>query len=253
MTLCIIQARMGSTRLPNKVLLEVAGVSMLEYEIRRLRNATRIDRIVVATTTNPEDEQIVSRCAAIGVDCFRGSSTDVLDRYVQCLRAHPGYDTVLRVTGDCPLIDPAVIDTLLAFFAEQRLDYASNVEAGKESYPDGIDAEVFTRAALERAAKEAHKLSEREHVTPYIRNTEAFKKGSISAPWDFSHFRLTLDEPSDFEVIRFVIEQGEPSGYLGCISLLTKHPDIMVKNMHIIRNEGLLKSLRQDASVTKPL
>src|SRR3989344_7836087 len=168
--LCIIQARMGSTRLPNKVLLEVKRTPLLEYEIQGVKRATLIDRIVVATTDSPADEKIVELCSKIGVDYFRGSEKDVLDRYYQCALKYPEYGTIIRITGDCPLIDPKVIDEVLRLFDEGKYDYASNV--AKETFPDGMDIEVFTRGALKEAANGANLASEREHVTLYIRNRE---------------------------------------------------------------------------------
>ena len=243
--LCIIQARMGSTRLPNKVLLEVKRTPLLEYEIQRVKRATLIDRIVVATTDSPADEKIVELCSKIGVDYFRGSEKDVLDRYYQCALKYPEYGTIIRITGDCPLIDPKVIDEVLRLFDEGKYDYASNV--AKETFPDGMDIEVFTREALKEAANEANLASEREHVTLYIRNREKFKKGNLEARHDFSHFRLTVDQKEDFEVIQFLIENSSiEDEYLHYISVLTKHPDIMAKNMSIMRNEGLKKSLKED-------
>lgn len=247
MTLAIIQARMGSTRLPNKVLLPVKGMTMLAYEVERIRLAKTIDRIVVATTDAPADDRIVEACRTIGVDNIRGSESDVLDRYVQCARAYPEYKTIVRLTGDCPVIDPAEIDHVVSYFIAHDLDYACNNAFGKETYPDGLDVEVFSRDALERAYREARMTSEREHVTLYIKQSEWFRRGYVTADVDFSHFRLTLDEPADYEVLRFVIEHSDiADGYLKYISLLTKNLDVMEKNMRIMRNEGLKKSLAED-------
>lgn len=248
MVLCILQARMGSSRLPNKVLMPVNGKSMLEHEINRVRLAKTIDKIVVATTEVPADDEIVEACKTIGVNCFRGSEADVLDRYVQCARRYPEFGTIVRITGDCPLIDPVEIDHVVSYFLTSDLDYACNNAFGKETFPDGLDTEVFTRQALERAFAEAKMASEHEHVTLYIKQNESFKRGNVCAEHDFSHFRLTLDEQADFEVLKFVIENTEPEdGYLEYISLLTKNPDVMFRNMTIQRNEGLKKSLEQDS------
>lgn len=246
-TLCIIQARMGSTRLPGKALLEVGGVSLLEHEIRRVKQADRINAIVVATTTKQEDDTIEAVCERLGVDCFRGPEDDVLERYRQCAEAYPDYSAIVRITGDCPLIDPRVIDEVVDFFEAEGLDYASNVL--EETFPDGMDVETFTREALFEAAEQAKLLSEREHVTPYMRSQAHFKKGNVVAPHDFSHVRLTIDEPADFEVVSFLIEHSaEDAGYLDHIALLTKYPELMLKNMRIKRNEGWEKSLRNDVA-----
>lgn len=246
-TLCIIQARMGSTRLPGKVLLEVDGVSLLECEIGRVREAHHIDALVVATTTKQEDDVIEALCTRLGVDCFRGPEDDVLERYRQCAAGYPDYPAIVRITGDCPLIDPRVIDEVIDFFYAEGLDYASNVL--EETFPDGMDVEVFKREALFEAAEKAKLLSEREHVTPYIRGQSHFKKGNVVAPHDFSHIRLTVDEPADFEVVSFLIAHApHDAGYLDHIALLAKHPELILKNLHIKRNEGWEKSLRNDSA-----
>jgi spore coat polysaccharide biosynthesis protein SpsF (cytidylyltransferase family) len=247
-TLCIIQARMGATRLPGKVLMEAGGVPLLEYEIRRVKQAGRIDSIVVATTIQKEDDAVEALCKRLGVDCCRGPGDDVLERFRQCAAGYPDYSAIVRITGDCPLIDPSVIDEVIDLFESEELDYASNVL--EETFPDGMDVEVFTREALFKAAEKATLVSEREHVTPYIRAQSHFKKGNVVAPHDFSHIRLTVDEPADFEVISFLIEHSpKDAGYLDHIALLTKHPDLMLKNTHIKRNEGWEKSLKNDTEV----
>ena len=244
-TLCIIQVRMGSTRLPGKALLKVAGVPLLEYEINRVKLAREIDKIVVATTTSKEDDVIQKLCVRIRVDCFRGKKNDVLDRYYKCALRYPTYEAVVRITGDCPLIDPFVIDRVISLFRKRRLDYASNIQ--KETFPDGMDIEVFTRKALAEAAMAARLPSEREHVTLYIRKKRKFKKANLAAEYDFSHIRLTVDQREDFEVVKFLIEHSSMNdGYLKYISLLTKNPEIMTKNTHIARNEGLKKSIKED-------
>lgn len=248
--LCIIQARMGSTRLPGKVLLKIKGKPLLEYLIKRVKLSKKIDKIVIATTTNTADDAIEALAQELGIDCFRGSENDVLDRYFQCSLKYPDYNNIVRITGDCPLIDPIVVDQVILFFEENDFDYVSNTQ--KETFPDGIDVEVFKRKTLEITAKEAKLNSEREHVCLYVRNNEKFKKGSFENKHNFSHFRLTVDEPEDFEVVKFVIENSRPdAGWLDYISLLTKNPEIMLKNMHITRNEGWLKSLKNDFIIKK--
>ncbi len=248
--LCIIQARVGSTRLPKKVLKIVKGMTLLEYEIKRLKLARGIDKIVVATSVKRGDDKIKNLCRRIKIDCFRGQEDDVLDRYYRCALLYPEYQNIIRVTGDCPLIDPLVVDQVIAFFEKNNFDYVSNVI--KETFPDGMDIEIFTREALVLAAREAKLSSEREHVTPYIKKSRKFRKGNFAAANDWSHFRLTVDEKEDFEVISFLIKNSRlQAGYLDYISLLTKNPQIMFKNMHIIRNEGYLKSLRNDRAIIR--
>ena len=243
--LCIIQARTGSTRLPNKVLKKVNGISLLEYEILRIKQAKRVSKIVIATTEIAKDDKIESMCEAIGIDCFRGSEEDVLDRYYQCSLGYPKYKNIIRITGDCPLIDPWVIDAVVLLFENNNFDYASNTE--KETYPDGMDVEVFKSSVLKKAVTSSKLSSEREHVTQYIRKNKKFKKGNLLAEHDWSNFRFTVDETEDLEVIRFLVKNSKINdNYLHYISVLKNNPKYMLKNIHIERNQGLLKSLKQD-------
>ena len=241
-TLCIIQARMGSTRLPGKVMMKVRGIPLLAYLISRVKQSRLIDKIVVATTTNPEDRVIVRLCGNLRMPCFRGSSEDVLSRYAACAKEYPGYGTIVRITGDCPLIDPEVIDRVIACFQEGNYDYVSNVI--QPSYPHGMDTEVFSRKALKEAALRATLPSEREHVTPYITKRRQFRKKNIAAPSDFYSVRLTADYLEDLAVIRFVAEHSTiRDGYLHYVSLFTKYPQACMRNRHFKRNEGYIKSL----------
>ena len=243
--LCVIQARMSSTRLPGKVLKEINRKPLLQYEIERLRLAKKLDQIVVATSASKESDEIEKFCERIGVPCFRGSEEDVLNRYYECAKKYPGYDAIVRVTGDCPLIDPRVVDEVVNLFEEGGYDYASNVL--EETFPDGMDVEVLKRDALKTSQQEAKMQSEREHVTLYVRGQEKFKKGNLCAPRDYSAFRLTVDNPEDFAVAKFLIESLPPTmSYLDCVELLAAHPEIKKLNMNIKRNEGLAKSLKED-------
>ncbi len=245
--LCIIQARLGSTRLPGKVLMKVRGITLLEYQLQRLALAKKIDKIVVATSIKKQNDKIEKLCKKIGVDCFRGSEDDVLDRYYRCSLVYPRYDNIIRVTGDCPLIDPVVTDEIITLFEKTGGDYASNVKTGKESYPDGMDVEIFKASVLHEAALKAELPSDREGVNEYIFRQNKFKKYYLSSEYDWPHFRLTVDNPEDLEVVKFLIENCKiTDGYLKYISVLTKHPEIMIKNMHIKRNEGTFKMLEND-------
>src|SRR3989344_3148687 len=247
-TLCIIQARMSSTRLPGKVLKEINRKPLLQYEIERLRLAKKLDQIVVATSASKESDEIEKFCERIGVPCFRGSEEDVLNRYYECAKKYPGYDAIVRVTGDCPLIDPRVVDEVVNLFEEGGYDYASNVL--EETFPDGMDVEVFKRTALATSQEEAKMQSGREHVTLYIRNKEKFKKGNLRAPQDYSSFRMTVDNPEDFEVAKFLIERtSQGDSYLKFVELLRENPRVREKNAKVKRNEGLQKSLREDRKI----
>ena len=165
--LCIIQARTGSTRLPGKVLMKVNGKTLLEYEIKRIKQSKKVDKIVVATSTKKNDDKIANLCKKIGVDCFRGSEKNVLDRYYQCSLKYPEYGNIIRISADCPLIDPKVIDKVVtAFEKNKKFEYVSNVL--EETFPYGLAVEVFSRRALLLAAKNAKSAFDKEHVTPYI-------------------------------------------------------------------------------------
>ena len=248
--LCIIQARTGSTRLPEKVLLKVNGIPLLEYEIERVKQAKQLDKIVVATTDHENDKKIKELCDRLEIDCFRGSENDVLDRYYQCSLKYPEYENIVRITGDCPLIDPAVIDEAASLFEMEAYDYVSNVI--EETFPDGMDVEVFNRHALNEAASKANLASEREHVTLYIRNQKKFRQKNLSCRRNLGHFRLTVDNPEDLAVVEFLIKNSKlTDGYPHYISLLEKNPAIMLKNSHLSRNEGLQKSLREDGISTR--
>jgi spore coat polysaccharide biosynthesis protein SpsF (cytidylyltransferase family) len=251
MNLAIIQARMGSTRLPNKVLKKVNNTPLLAYQIKRLKLSEKIDKIVIATGDNRQNDPIEKMCNQIKTPCFRGSEDDVLERYYKCSIKYPKYDHILRITGDCPLIDPYVVDQVIDYYKKNKFEYVSNVEP--PTYPDGMDIEIFTKSILEKVHKAASLDSEREHVTWLIRKSNKFAKenkfirGNHQAPHDFSHFRLTVDEERDFEVIKYLIKNSKlTDSYTHYISLLTKNPKIMLKNMSIIRNEGLAKSLKKD-------
>jgi len=250
MNLCIIQARMGSTRLPNKVLKKVNGTPLLAYQIKRIKLAEKIDKIIIATGDDKSNDKLADFCKKIRIFCFRGSENDVLDRYYKCALKYPDFKNVIRITGDCPLIDPKIIDATIELFEKGKYDYVSNT--GKETFPDGMDIEIFTRHALTQAWHKAKLSSEREHVTQYIRKHKKFKQGNLPAPANFGHFRLTVDEPEDFEVIKFLIKHSKiTASYLHYISLLTKNPKIMFINLDIKRNEGLIKSLKNDKKYDK--
>lgn len=200
-TVAIVQARMGSTRLPGKVLLDLAGEPMLARVVSRLRRARRVDAIVVATSTLASDAPIVELCAARGWACFRGSEDDVLDRYAGAARSSAA-DIIVRITSDCPLIDPGVVDEVCAAFAG---DYACNFHP-RRTFPRGLDTEVFSRAALERCHREATAPGEREHVTAYIyRHPEFFDLRGVTAEGgDWSGVRWTVDTPADWAAVQAV-------------------------------------------------
>lgn len=228
----IIQARMTSTRLPGKVLAELNGRPMLDFMLDRVKRSERIDAIWVATTTNETDAPVVERCDALGVPVFRGDEADVLGRYAGAA-ADAKADVVVRLTADCPLMDPQLIDAAIDFFYAGDYDYVSNAIA--LSYPDGLDIEVFTRAALDEAHVNAFLPFQREHVTPYLRTgiyddipTGNFRVGHMRAPADFSHLRWTVDTHDDLSRVRKIAKAMRPSdGWLDVLSLLTRRPMLL--------------------------
>ena len=246
--IAIIQARMGSSRLPGKVLMPILGRPMLEMQIERIERCKKIDRIVVATSNNPEDQPITDLCHRLGVDFFQGDQENVLDRFYQAAKLYSPDHTV-RLTGDCPLADPALIDELVDFYMASECDYASNAE--ELTLPDGLDAEIFSFSALEQAWKEAVLPSHLEHVTPFIRSQpERFKKASYRYHMDLSNLRWTVDEPEDMEFVRRVYEILYPEkpdfSIKDILALIKRNPELIEINRRFKRNEGAKKSFEQD-------
>ncbi len=244
----IIQARMGSTRLPGKSLAEIEGRPMLWQVIQRVKRSRLVDRVVVATSTAPADDAIEKMCRENDVPCHRGSENDVLDRFYHAARAEKAAQ-VVRITADCPLIDPEVIDRVVGRFQHGDLDYASN--AMVRSYPDGLDTEIFSFSALERAWHEASKTSEREHVTSYLRS-DKFRTANVEndLTYLYQHYRWTVDEPDDLEFIREVYKafRGQESfGMQDVLRLIGQTPGLEKMNSEIVSNHGYYKSLFKDA------
>ncbi len=249
--LAIVQARMSSTRLPGKVMRRISGRPMLWHVVNRLRAVEGLDGIVVATSTDPSDDVVASWCRREGTALFRGDLTDVLSRY-HGAASEFGAGTVVRITADCPMIDPLLVERAVReFLRTPGLDYLGL----DGSYPDGLDTEVFSFSALERAFKEAALPSEREHVTPYIwKNRDRFRVRSLSHHEDLSHMRWTVDDGRDLEFVRRVF------GAFACplrvfymeevLELLERVPELSDLNSSTIRNEGYLKSLAAEARLS---
>jgi spore coat polysaccharide biosynthesis protein SpsF len=241
----IVQARMSSSRLPGKVLMDLAGKPVLAHVVDRLRLCKNIDSIVVATSTDESDSPIERWCQQYQVISYRGSLQDVLDRYVQAARLLQA-DVVVRITADCPAIDPVVVDEVIDGFLSA--DYAFYGLKGE--FPDGLDCTVFAASALERAWREAKLLSEREHVGPYIeKNPQLFKGGGLEKFQGLSHMRWTIDEPRDYDFLREIFSRlyktNQPFFTEDILALLKREPELILLNANIIRNEGYLKSLQQ--------
>jgi spore coat polysaccharide biosynthesis protein SpsF len=228
--LAITQARTGSSRLPGKVLKTIAGKTLLQIHLDRLSRTRLVEKIVVATTVEPADTAIAELVSGLGCEYFRGSEMDVLDRYYQAARVYePEY--IVRVTSDCPLIDPAVVDDVITALIASGSDYASN--CFDRTFPDGMDAEAFRFSALERAWQEASIQRQREHVTPYIvensdqRGGNLFHAASVRYGEDFSGFRLTIDYPEDFALLQVLVGRlGPDLGWRSYADFLAQNPDV---------------------------
>jgi len=245
----IIQARMGSTRLPRKVLLDICGRSMLWHVVNRVRQAKLLSGVVVATSVDSSDDPVAGFCEQEGNPCFRGSEDDVLDRYYQTARWMSA-DVIVRITADCPLIDPNVVASVVQCYLDGNYDYVSNTDP--PTFPDGLDTEVFSLEALKRTWHEARLQSEREHVTPYIRkHPELFRIGNVTYGEDLSSMRWTVDEPRDLGFVRAVYDhlKSMSSNMADALDILKEHPELMKINAGIGRNEGYQKSVREDGLI----
>ncbi|MBI2612543.1 glycosyltransferase family protein [Candidatus Kaiserbacteria bacterium] len=238
MTGAIIQARMSSTRLPGKVMLPLSGEPVLYHVVERTKRSRGADEVIVATTVEREDDTIAEFCQKRGYVCFRGSRDDVLGRFLEAARASK-LDTIVRITSDCPLIDPDIIDETIRAYERESCDYLSNVGPGERTFPRGLDCEVFSFEALSRANTEAREEYEREHVTPFMHEN---KKGSFrigpqimaSGPYARPQYRLTLDYPEDYQLFQHLFERfyraGEIISVPEVIAYLDEHPEIVSIN-----------------------
>lgn len=246
--LAIVQARTSSRRLPGKVLQPILGRPMLSRQLERLQRCRKVDRLLVATSDDTSDDPLVEFCATDSVACFRGSLDDVLDRYYQAAKLfQPSH--VVRLTGDCPLADPELIDRTIEFYLQGDYDFVSN--AIEPTFPDGLDAAVFRFQVLEQAWQEARLPSEREHLTLFMRNhPERFKIGAYKGHPDRSYMRWTVDEPADLAFVSAIYQRLYPDkpdfSSDDVYRLLNQHPELLWLNGEIGRNEGLLRSLQQD-------
>lgn len=253
MILAILQARASSTRLPGKVLKPILGKPMLARQLERVRRARLLDRLIVATSSDPSDDPIEVLCRNEGVECYRGKLDDVLDRFYQAAAPlHPEH--VVRLTGDCPLADPAIIDQVCAFYLEGGFDYATN--ALQPTFPDGLDVEICRFEFLEQAWREAVLPSHREHVTPFIhKNPQRFRIGHFRGNTDLSHLRWTVDEPDDFTLVSNIYEALYPADpcfdTVAILELLEQHTEWKTANTTHQRNEGGKKSLLADVQYIK--
>jgi spore coat polysaccharide biosynthesis protein SpsF len=245
-TMAFIQARMSSSRFPAKVLEPVGGLPMIVYMARRAQLASTVDSVAIVTSVDASDDALVAAAESATLPVFRGSLDDVLARFAEAAMAFDARE-IVRLTGDCPLIDPAVIDAVVSARRRNGVDYASNVDP--PMFPDGLDVECFTRATLERAHREARLPSQREHVTLWMRSDPSpVTRANVAAIANLSHLRLTVDYPDDLEVVRRIVSQapkGTVPDLFDILRILSARPETMTLNPHA-RNEGLLRSLALD-------
>ncbi len=244
----IVQARMSSTRLPGKVLMPLGKRNVIGQVFHQLSYCRKLDRRILATSVDASDDPLAEWAHAESIEVFRGNLQDVLDRFYRTAK-WANADTVVRITGDCPLIDPTVVDKVLAMFFEGGYDYVSN--SNPPTFPDGMDTEVFTFASLEESWRIARLASEREHVTPYIRNHNTqFKIGNLENDENLESVRLTLDNPEDYKLISLIYDQLEKVGTFvslhAVMNLVKNEKSLLEINTHIQRNEGYLSSLKKD-------
>lgn len=248
MILAVLQARVSSTRLPGKVLKPIMGVPMILRQIERITRVKSIDKLVVATSKDKTDLPLAELCEKHNINCFRGELNDVLDRFYHVAKQY-NPEHIVRLTGDCPLADPQLIDQVIAYYLNGDFDYVSNTI--KPTYPDGLDVEIFNFPSLESAWREAILPSQREHVTPFLyQHPERFKIGSFKNDIDLSDLRWTVDESADFALVSKIYEGLYPiNPYFvttDILDFLDKNSELKRVNAHHSRNEGYLKSLNKD-------
>lgn len=244
-TVAIVQARMGSTRLPSKVIKEIVGKPMIELLLLRLSQSKEIDQTIVASSTDVKNDALVKVVSRLGFVCFRGSENDVLNRYYEAAKS-VNADVVIRITGDCPLVDPRLVDSCIKSFKEKNVDYLSNVNP--PTFPDGLDVEVMSFTVLEQAQNEASTDFDREHVTAYIRKNEKFSQLSLSNNSDCSSLRWTVDESDDLHVITNIFEWFSPDilfPWEDVLKLQEKESELFSNNQSLCRNEGATMSTGQ--------
>lgn len=251
MILAILQARVSSSRLPKKVLKTILGKPMIIHQIERIQNSRTIDKLIVATSVDPSDDVLVEVCSQYKIETFRGSLEDVLERFYQAaLQYKPNH--IVRLTGDCPVIDSNIIDRVIHLHLKSENDYTSN--ALIPTFPDGLDVEICTFDALRAAYEKADMLSEREHVTLYIyKHPERFKLGSLQNEKNLSRFRWTVDQKEDFDLITRIYHQlysqNKFFGMHDILKLFQEDEGLLMINEKYERNEGLRKSFINDQKI----
>ena len=243
MIAAIIQARMGSRRLPGKILKKVDGIPLLKIQCERVKRSRVLNKIIVATSDLIQDDVVEAFCLENEIECFRGEENDVLSRYYQCAKRN-GVDVIVRLTADCPLVDPEIIDEVVRVYLEKDIDYVANtVPVESSTFPEGCDVEVFSFVALERAYQNCMDPNEREHVTFYFwKNENGFKTAQLIRKQDLSGYRFTVDYPEDFEVIEFILNELKKRNIFGSleeiVSIIECNQQIKEKNSRFYSGIG---------------
>lgn len=245
-TIIILQARTGSQRYPKKVLAKIEGKPMIWHIINRLKKVKNAEKTILATTNFHEDDKLVKIASNNGISFFRGPKNNVLKRFFQCALIFEAH-TIIRITGDCPLVDPKLIDEMISFFNLHNFDYVSNTI--EPTFPDGLDIEIFSFSTLEKLLKKSKLKSEKEHVTSYILNhKKEFKIYNYENKINLSHIRLTVDEKQDIKLIRKIYSQMKPLLIFSStrvLKLLKNQPQLLEINKNLKRNQGYINSLRR--------
>lgn len=245
----IIQARLGSSRLPGKILRNYKHYNLLNVLIQRLKRSKKVKDIIIATTTQKEDDKIVKFCVNNSIKYFRGSKNNVLRRYYDASKKF-NVKNIIRITSDCPLIDPIILDKMILEFKKKKLDYLSNTYPEPSTYPDGMDIEIFTFNSLKFANKYSTKKSEKEHVTMHIRRQKKFKTLRTDLIKDKSNYRLTVDYLKDYNLFKNLIDKFKNKIFFvkmnQIIRFLDKNPRLIKYQKKILRNEKFINDLKRD-------
>jgi len=243
----MIQTRIGSKRFPNKVLAKIENVPMIVHVINRIKKIKKIEQIILITTRKEEDRILLKMAKNSGINGFAGDTLDVLNRYYQCALQYNA-DPIIRITGDCPLIDPSIVEKMLNFYMKNNYDYVTNIFP--PTFPDGLDTEIFSFKTLQKIAHKAKLTSDREHVTSYIKNhPNEFRIFNYENKNDLSGLRWTVDEEIDLQLVRTIYAKMKPKIVFPMeiiMKMISKNPEILQINSRINRNEGYLKSLKKD-------
>ena len=245
----IIQARLGSTRLSGKILKNYKNYNLLNVLIKRLKRSKKVKDIIIVTTRLKEDDKIVKFCQSNSIKFFRGSENNVLNRYYNASKKY-NVKNIIRITSDCPLIDPIILDKMIIEFKKKKLDYLSNTYPEPSTYPDGMDIEIFTFNSLKLANRYSNKKSEKEHVTVYIRKNSKFKTFRTDLMKDKSNYRLTVDYLKDFNLFKKIIDQFKQKIFFvsmnEIIKFLDRNPRLIKYQKKILRNEKLILDMKRD-------